>query len=336
MSKPQRSPLVGYNHNITHLAKVFHVQTEDSGPSTPRLFTHLFFGGTILASRKHEYDAAAPDDKVRKLMQDLHKSMIRDLLQARFDDKLVAFFRGRDEPLVVPAGALPEAAMAETPASVLAMSSAPFVRTTSSPSPGMSRSASAATDDGTRGQPSLATGLELPGAEAPLPVGPPRRTTRPIASMSSTERSPSGQAGARSVDMYRARSGRSVSSTTAGKQGNPIARDGVLVERSVVVGGAAPAPQRPPRARASSPPYVVDGEGGDAVPVGAVGSDAIPTGLPDPSASAPSPPASTDNPSGRVVSDAEVVVVPPAGDSPRRERNLDEAILEYLGEDPDS
>jgi len=124
MAKPPRSPLLGYNHNIGHLGQVFHVQTEDSGPLTPRLFTHMFFEGTILASIKHEYDAQLTEDKVRLLMQNQHKAMIRDLLHARFDERLVTFFRARGVELAATAGALPSTPMLETPSPVLAVTAA--------------------------------------------------------------------------------------------------------------------------------------------------------------------------------------------------------------------
>lgn len=113
MTKPMRSPLLGYNHNIRHLGRVFHVQTEDSGPANPRLFTHLFFEGTILASRREQYEAAAPEDKVRALMKAQHKSLIRDLSHGNFDDRIVSFFEARGE--TISAGAMPLAPMPETP-----------------------------------------------------------------------------------------------------------------------------------------------------------------------------------------------------------------------------
>src|SRR6478735_10511685 len=54
MSQRARSPVLGYNHNIRHGGRVFHVQTEDSGTGYARLYTHLFFEGTILSSKKAE------------------------------------------------------------------------------------------------------------------------------------------------------------------------------------------------------------------------------------------------------------------------------------------
>src|SRR5256885_12385016 len=97
MAKPPRSPLLGYNHNVKYKGRIYHVQTEDSGPANPRLFTHLYYEGTILASKRHEYDGTAAEDIVRGLMQGQHKSILKDLKQATFDDKLAAFFARRGE-----------------------------------------------------------------------------------------------------------------------------------------------------------------------------------------------------------------------------------------------
>ena len=79
MTKRGRSPVLGYNHNLRYGGRTFHVQTEDSGQGYARLYTHLFYEGTILSSKKQEYDPEAPEDSVRALMQKLHKSMIREL-----------------------------------------------------------------------------------------------------------------------------------------------------------------------------------------------------------------------------------------------------------------
>src|SRR5262245_27776084 len=99
MAKPPRSPLLGYNHNVKYKCRIYHVQTEESGPGNPRLFTHLHYEGTILASKRHEYDPAAAEDVVRGLMQGQHKSILKDLKQASLDDKLSGFFARRGELL---------------------------------------------------------------------------------------------------------------------------------------------------------------------------------------------------------------------------------------------
>jgi hypothetical protein len=99
--RPRLSPVLGYNHNLRHGGRIFHVQTEDSGQGYARLHTHLFFEGTILSSKKQEYDRSAPEEAVRALMQQLHKSMIRELTRGEHDPRIGAFFAARGEPAVL-------------------------------------------------------------------------------------------------------------------------------------------------------------------------------------------------------------------------------------------
>ena len=103
------SPVLGYNHNLRHGGRVFHVQTEDSGQGYARLHTHLFYEGTILSTKKQEYDPSATEESVRALMQQLHKSMIRELTHGEHDARIGAFFIARGEPATL---APPPAAVA--------------------------------------------------------------------------------------------------------------------------------------------------------------------------------------------------------------------------------
>jgi len=108
MSKAQ-SPLVGYNTNVRHKGKLFHIQTEDSGVNHPHVITHLFAdGGRIVASRKTGYaehlgaqDLAAI---VKKLMQEQHKQIFIELRDCVYDDPEdgVAAVAGHAEPEVEP------------------------------------------------------------------------------------------------------------------------------------------------------------------------------------------------------------------------------------------
>jgi hypothetical protein len=97
MVKTPRSPLLGYNHNVKYGGHIFHVQTEDSGPGNPHLFTHLFFEGSILASKRGQYDPATPEDVVRTMMQAQHKAILRELRQTAFDERINLFFATRGE-----------------------------------------------------------------------------------------------------------------------------------------------------------------------------------------------------------------------------------------------
>ena len=143
MTKHGRSPVLGYNHNLRYGGRTFHVQTEDSGQGYARLYTHLFYEGTILSSKKQEYDPAAPEDAVRGLMQKLHKAMIRELTHQEHDARISAFFIARGEPAmlanpsapvlvevaapvpVVPAAPPPDDPIVPEPASVAPPAAAP-------------------------------------------------------------------------------------------------------------------------------------------------------------------------------------------------------------------
>jgi len=121
MSKRARSPVLGYNHNLRYGGRVFHVQTEDSGTSYARLYTHLFFEGTILSSKKQEYDPEVPEDTVRALMQKLHKTMIKELMRGEHSARIGAFFVARGEPAFLePPSVPPPVAAAEPPVVVVA------------------------------------------------------------------------------------------------------------------------------------------------------------------------------------------------------------------------
>jgi hypothetical protein len=101
LTKRGRSPVLGYNHNLRYGGRTFHVQTEDSGQGYARLYTHLFFEGTILSSKKQEYDPEAAEDAVRGLMQKLHKAMIKELTHKEHDARIGAFFIARGEPAML-------------------------------------------------------------------------------------------------------------------------------------------------------------------------------------------------------------------------------------------
>jgi biotin carboxyl carrier protein len=107
LTKRGRSPVLGYNHNLRYGGRTFHVQTEDSGQGYARLYTHLFYEGTILSSKKQEYDPEAPEDAVRALMQKLHKSMIKELTHREHDARIGAFFIARGEPAMLEDRAAP-------------------------------------------------------------------------------------------------------------------------------------------------------------------------------------------------------------------------------------
>ncbi|MFT3709824.1 MAG: hypothetical protein QM817_19515 [Archangium sp.] len=82
--------VTGFNHNIKHKGKVYHVQTEDSGASNPHIITHLFVGGNILATKKSSYTdiVKSPNlsELVREMMEEQHKQMLRNLIGGTYDN----------------------------------------------------------------------------------------------------------------------------------------------------------------------------------------------------------------------------------------------------------
>ncbi|MCP4036294.1 MAG: hypothetical protein GY733_05100 [bacterium] len=84
----------GVNTNIRYRGVLFHVQSESSGVSTPRILTHLFKGGDILASTKGDYsdklDSENLDGEVRAMMEEQHKSMLRALTRGEHDEAIIA------------------------------------------------------------------------------------------------------------------------------------------------------------------------------------------------------------------------------------------------------
>jgi hypothetical protein len=86
MSKSQ-SPLLGYNTNIRHKGKTYHVQTEDSGFNRPHIITHIFAdGGRIVASRKTDYSKRLHEENLEEIVRGLMKEQHKDMLIALRDD----------------------------------------------------------------------------------------------------------------------------------------------------------------------------------------------------------------------------------------------------------
>jgi hypothetical protein len=93
-SKPP-PPLVGFNNNVRHQGRVFHIQTEDTGVKKSRIVTHLFAdGGRILRTARIDYaEHLGSDDMtdiVRRLMKEQHKTMFIQLRSGELDDVIDA------------------------------------------------------------------------------------------------------------------------------------------------------------------------------------------------------------------------------------------------------
>ena len=118
------SPLVGYNTNVRHKGKLYHIQTEDSGIQHPHIITHLFAdGGRIIASRKTSYaeHIGQPElqKTVKRLMQEQHKAMFIALRDCLYDEETDASTEDAKAP-AADVDALERAAQAREAESVVA------------------------------------------------------------------------------------------------------------------------------------------------------------------------------------------------------------------------
>jgi hypothetical protein len=83
-------PVLGFNNNVRHRGRIFHIQTEDSGVKFARVVTHLFAdGGRIIKTVRTEYadqlELGDVSKLVRALMKDQHRAMFTALRGGELD-----------------------------------------------------------------------------------------------------------------------------------------------------------------------------------------------------------------------------------------------------------
>jgi hypothetical protein len=82
--------ITGYNTDVRHGNRVFHVQTEDKGLGNPKIETLIYVGGEILDSYRGGYDdliagGVISEPLIQDRMNDQHKSVIRDIKNGKYD-----------------------------------------------------------------------------------------------------------------------------------------------------------------------------------------------------------------------------------------------------------
>ena len=82
--------ITGFNTDIRHGDRVFHVQTEDRGLGNPVVESLVYVGGQILLSKKSPYpdlvvDGKADEKAIRQLMDLQHRRIIEAIRRGRFD-----------------------------------------------------------------------------------------------------------------------------------------------------------------------------------------------------------------------------------------------------------
>ncbi len=81
--------ITGFNTDIKHNDRVYHIQTEDKGTANPYIESLVYVGGEILASKKTSYAEqlkSGVDDKfIGGLMEQQHRTMIAAVKRGRLD-----------------------------------------------------------------------------------------------------------------------------------------------------------------------------------------------------------------------------------------------------------
>ena len=82
--------ITGYNTDVRHGNRVFHVQTEDKGLGNPKIETLIYVGGEILDNYRGGYDdllagGAVPEPLIQDRMNEQHKTVIRDIKTGKYD-----------------------------------------------------------------------------------------------------------------------------------------------------------------------------------------------------------------------------------------------------------
>jgi hypothetical protein len=115
--------ITGFNTDVKHKNRVFHIQTEDKGEANPYVESLVYVGGEILATKRTSYaevvQTGRDDHAVQDLMEQQHRTMIAAIQRGRFD--------GANGGIQVPEGMSPPTAPAAAPSAAPAASKSSVV-----------------------------------------------------------------------------------------------------------------------------------------------------------------------------------------------------------------
>lgn len=101
--------ITGYNTDVQHRGRSFHVQSEDKGTSNPYIESLIYVGGQVLAAKRTDYDEVLEkgggEAEIVEIMDQQHRTMISAIQNGDYDAKVIELFG--------------EAATAETPAATV-------------------------------------------------------------------------------------------------------------------------------------------------------------------------------------------------------------------------
>jgi hypothetical protein len=81
--------ITGYNTDVKHRDRIFHIQTEDRGEQNPYVESFVYVGGEILGGKRTPYPEALRDGDneraVRELMEQQHRALIAAIREGGFE-----------------------------------------------------------------------------------------------------------------------------------------------------------------------------------------------------------------------------------------------------------
>lgn len=88
--------VTGFNTDVQHGGKVYHVQTEDKGVQNPIIETLIYMGGEILAARRSSYadllKQGLDEKEIAERIETQHNRMILDVREGKYDSKQIRPF----------------------------------------------------------------------------------------------------------------------------------------------------------------------------------------------------------------------------------------------------
>lgn len=111
----------GFNTDVRHGERTFHVQTEDKGLSNPLIESLVYVGGQVLAAKRTSYAKLLEEGKgskeISQLMETQHRTMLVSIRQGKLDSKAEALLGKHDTAVGEIPGVTPPTAEPETPPS---------------------------------------------------------------------------------------------------------------------------------------------------------------------------------------------------------------------------
>src|SRR5215217_5511969 len=113
--------ITGFNTDVRHDGRIYHVQTEDLGRENPVLESLVYIGGTVVAKKSTPYSeqlsGGATEEMIASLLKRQHQVIIAAIKAGRIEDLIRHSAQEQSARITSPAKELPaSASLEQTPA----------------------------------------------------------------------------------------------------------------------------------------------------------------------------------------------------------------------------